>query len=123
MTFCTDDGKPAHYFSIRFELECRGKWVIEIHLHYFTGAALGKGISVSSFCRFILPHSHIVQRFGSELDIRTPTGHIGGNSDVAVAFGVLATGLGHDFCFALMLLGVEHVVLNLAQTQNTAEFL
>ena len=40
-------------------------------------------------------------------NVRTPTGHVGGNGDRATA-----PGIGNDLCLALMLFGVQHIVLD-----------
>ena len=53
---------------------------------------------------------------GAEFDIRTTTGHVGGNGHIA-----RATRLRYNFGFALVLLGIQNIVLEFAQCHHTAQ--
>ncbi len=52
----------------------------------------------------------------AELDVRTTAGHVGGHGD-----GALAAGLGDDLRLALVLLGVQHLVLDAALAELLRE--
>ena len=52
-----------------------------------------------------------------DLDVGTPSCHVGGDGYFAGA-----ACFGHNFCFPLVLLGVEYVVVNVAHAEQTAQF-
>ena len=54
--------------------------------------------------------------FGRELDIRTTARHVGGDGH-----GALLTGLGHNRSLLLVQLGVQYLVLDLAQLQHLGQ--
>jgi hypothetical protein len=53
---------------------------------------------------------------GAEFDVGTPTGHVGGDGH----FAGLA-GFGHDLSLALVLLGVQHVVIDAAHLEHARQ--
>ena len=55
-------------------------------------------------------------RFGREFNIRAAPGHVGGNGD-----GAGLPGHGHNFGLALVVFGVQYLVLNFAQPQHPAQ--
>ena len=55
-------------------------------------------------------------RIAAELDVSAAAGHVGGDGD-----GTGTARLGHDGCFLLMELGVEHLVLHAALLERPAQ--
>src|SRR5258708_5858707 len=98
------------FFPLRFRHDKLAALVVEEKIFFVVDSSNNLALRLANRLRQAFLDAFLLgQKFrvAAEQDVRAAASHIGGDGD-----GALASGLGHDFGFALVKLGVENYVAN-----------